>query len=91
MAIVLRRPHHFLVYRDGSRRQPFRARELSTPVLDVGQAHLGVVAVRLGREQRKRRTSFKTVVNDVLRAGRGRLRPDEVLDNRPLTTALGGS
>jgi hypothetical protein len=27
------------------------------------------VAARLEREQRKRRTSFKTVVNDILRAG----------------------
>ena len=27
------------------------------------------VAVRLAREQRKRRASFKTIVNDVLRAG----------------------
>ena len=27
------------------------------------------VAVRLTREQRKRRTSFKAIVNDVLRAG----------------------
>jgi hypothetical protein len=27
------------------------------------------VAVRLAREQRKRRVSFKTIVNDVLRAG----------------------